>query len=64
MTCNLTIGGNLADKSLDTTQHHSPTFDFDERAMLIGASIYVKLVRKLLSSDQGSQQRVKLHARM
>jgi metal-dependent amidase/aminoacylase/carboxypeptidase family protein len=32
----------------DVRPHHKSVFDFDERAMLVGASVYVQLIRDLL----------------
>jgi len=52
--CFFFVGANVSEgvpNVADTTQHHSPTFDIDERSLLIGASIYVHLVESLLRVD-------------
>lgn len=37
-----------AAKPGDIRPHHKSVFDFDEHALLVGASIYVQLIRDLL----------------
>lgn len=34
--------------------HHKPVFDFDEDALLVTASIFVQIVRDLLSTSGGA----------
>lgn len=46
--CFFFVGGALPGEE---RPHHKSVFDFDERAMLVGASIYVQLIRALLGSS-------------
>jgi len=45
--CFLFVGGAIAKE--ETLPHHSAKFDFDERALLIGCSIWVRLIKNQLS---------------
>ena len=43
--CFFIVGPSLPGKKVS---HHSPEFDFDERALNIGASVFVQLIEDLL----------------
>lgn len=36
----------------EKTSHHTPDFDFDEKAMVIGAGVYIELARRLLGKNR------------
>jgi len=51
--CFFFVGASiLPPNSKEFLQHHSPEFDFDERALFIGASIWVNLVRHILGDNK------------
>jgi amidohydrolase len=47
--------GSFPPPQLDTEQHHSPTFDIDERALLVGPSVFLNLIKQQLCSPQPSK---------
>ncbi|MBI3923504.1 MAG: amidohydrolase [Armatimonadetes bacterium] len=47
--CMFLVGSAKAERGLDQP-HHNPRFDFDEEALVIGASVMTRAVRKLLAA--------------
>ncbi|MGQ0605025.1 MAG: M20/M25/M40 family metallo-hydrolase, partial [Anaerolineales bacterium] len=49
--CYFFIGSNNAEKELDFPYHH-PRFDFDERAMVIGATLMAQAAAEYVIREQ------------
>lgn len=46
-------GTSLADR-LVAHPHHKPTFDIDERSLLVGASVFMQIAEDLLMAPPGA----------
>lgn len=51
--CFFFVGSAAPGESAGTVPHHCAHFDFDERAMLVGASVFIEIIMEMLGDGDG-----------